>query len=331
MKFNVTNELKRKALKWANEIEYNKSEIDKKNIENTNQYSKVIGKLGELIFEEYLNSKNLFFSTDEIKIINYLFNKKNLMNQFLKFDMGDYFCSKSQKSIDIKASALKNKKTLLSKSLFDKIRPVDYFVAIQFYPEIESIKEFNIENIKTAKIVGISESSKFKKSHNDDKKMYVYYKDLDDISIIDKEFYTINKKPASKTKLIYSDLNYDFLKDSGNLFFNLLPDSKEYLTGKNKWAKKDNSHLFYDNHNQYSIVEIDNMIIYSSNSIIIKNKPIVDLRFFIRDLFKANAYAESLNKYILLDYNDLLKLISIDDFEFLTQYFLEMNRLVFLK
>lgn len=253
------------------------------------------------------------------------------MNQFLKFDMGDYFCSKSQKSIDIKASALKNKKTLLSKSLFDKIRPVDYFVAIQFYPEIESIKEFNIENIKTAKIVGISESSKFKKSHNDDKKMYVYYKDLDDISIIDKEFYTINKKPASKTKLIYSDLNYDFLKDSGNIFFNLLPDSKEYLTGKNKWAKKDNSHLFYDNHNHYSIVEIDNMIIYSSNSIIIKNKPIVDLRFFIRDLFKANAYAESLNKYLLLDYNDLLKLISIDDFEFLTQYFLEMNRLVFLK
>ena len=59
----------------------------------------IVGELGELAFREYLKDNNLYYTDDERELIN---KGHDYNSATKKTDMGDFFCSKTQESIDLK-------------------------------------------------------------------------------------------------------------------------------------------------------------------------------------------------------------------------------------
>jgi len=91
----------------------------------------IVGELGELAFREYLKDNNLYYTDDERELIN---KGHDYNSATKKTDMGDFFCSKTQESIDLKTNHMTSGKNILIKKWVHEWRPIDYYVYLSVYP-----------------------------------------------------------------------------------------------------------------------------------------------------------------------------------------------------
>lgn len=121
----------------------------------------IVGELGELAFRQYLAYNNLYYTDDERELIN---KGHDYNSPTKKSDMGDFFCSKTQESIDLKTNHLSFGKNILIKKWVHEWSPIDFYVSLSIYPLNRYKSDFDLNKVTHAVIHGYLSGEEFMKN-----------------------------------------------------------------------------------------------------------------------------------------------------------------------
>lgn len=157
----------------------------------------IVGELGELAFRQYLKDNNLYYTDDERELIN---KGHDYNSPTKKSDMGDFFCSKTQESIDLKTNHLSFGKNILIKKWVHEWRPIDFYVSLSIYPLNRYKSEFDLNKVTHAVIHGYVSGDEFMKNGTQiTEKGFGYPRDkLRPFSELFPRFYKNDELPVTK-------------------------------------------------------------------------------------------------------------------------------------
>lgn len=286
----------------------------------------IVGELGELAFREYLKNNNLYYTDNERELIN---KGHDYNSSTRKSDMGDFFCSKTQESIDLKTNHLSFGKNILIKKWVHEWRPIDFYVSLSIYPLNRHKSEFDLNKVTHAVIHGYVSGEEFMKNGTQITEKgfgYPRYK-LRPFSELFPRFYKNDELPVTKEQRIITldEYNKDFKnkEDIVNLFFT---DSIQSIT---HWDMKyilDEQQKFeittyknikhYDRHKK---IKINNRNVFAT---IINKDNTIDVQMLIRVLRRTSAMAENYGYKIVIPWYRLKEIVDPYDLE-LVEYYLK--------
>lgn len=290
----------------------------------------IAGELGELAFREYLNSNNLYYTDDERELINKGHNQSSAIK---KSDMGDFFCSKTQESIDLKTNHNANGKNLLIKKWVHEWRPVDFYVYLSVYPLTKNKSDFDLSKVTHVVIHGYVSAQEFMKNGTQiTEKGFGYPKSkLKPFSDLFPRFYKTNELPIAKEQKLINLEEYKQIKDKENIINIFLTDSKSKLTDLDKKYilnnQQKNELLQYKGiklHNRHKKITIKNRNVYCT---IVNKDNTVDVQMLVRALRKISALAKLYNYKFAIPYYQLKEILAPYDLDLVDYYLNEFSYL----
>ena len=189
----------------------------------------IVGELGELAFRQYLADNNLYYTDDERELIN---KGHDYNSPTKKSDMGDFFCSKTQESIDLKTNHLSFGKNILIKKWVHEWRPIDFYVSLSIYPLNRYKSDFDLNKVTHAVIHGYVSGEEFMKNGTQiTEKGFGYPRDkLRPFSELFPRFYKNDELPVTKEQKIIPLDEYNEIKEQENLVSVFFTDSIQSIT-----------------------------------------------------------------------------------------------------
>ena len=191
----ITQEMKNSAKNYAELMvpNYGKpiSKIKDPYSKSDHEFKATIGRLGELVFEEFLKQNNKYFDDSE----NIIANQYSLKNT----DLGDFYCSKTQKTIDVKTSWQIGHGLLLENIRNINLKKVDYYVAV-YLNQANPTNKKDINNIVSGTIKGFVTHKDLieNKSYYSDETLKYPYNKLQNANLLLQEFYDNDLKPSTQ-------------------------------------------------------------------------------------------------------------------------------------
>lgn len=291
----------------------------------------IVGELGELAFRQYLKDNNLYYTDDERELIN---KGHDYNSPTKKSDMGDFFCSKTQESIDLKTNHLSFGKNILIKKWVHEWRPIDFYVSLSIYPLNRYKSDFDLNKVTHAVIHGYVSGKEFMKNGEQiTEKGFGYPRDkLRPFSELFPKFYKTNELPVTKEQktITLDEYNKEFKNQKNIVNFIFTDSSQEFTDWDMKYILNLQSKLcfyLYKNVLDYNYRHkklIDSLTTpdYQKNffcSIINKDKTI-DVQMLVRALRKLSAYAERYNQKMIIPWYRLREVIDPYDLELVDYY-----------
>ena len=285
----------------------------------------IVGELGELAFREYLKDNNLYYTDDERELIN---KGHDYNSATKKTDMGDFFCSKTQESIDLKTNHMTSGKNILIKKWVHEWRPIDYYVYLSVYPLNRFKSDFDLNKVTHVVIHGYVSAEEFMKNGTQiTPKGFGYPKSkLRPFSELFPRFYKTNEIPVTKEQKTITLDEYKELKNHDNIVNLFFTDSIQSIT---HWDMKyilDEQQKFeittyknikhYDRHKK---IKINNRNVFAT---IINKDNTIDVQMLIRVLRRTSAMAENYGYKIVIPWYRLKEIVDPYDLE-LVEYYLK--------
>ena len=283
----------------------------------------IVGELGELAFRQYLADNNLYYTDDERELIN---KGHDYNSPTKKSDMGDFFCSKTQESIDLKTNHLSSGKNILIKKWVHEWRPIDFYVSLSIYPLNRNKSEFDLNKVTHAVIHGYVSGEEFMKNGTQITEKgfgYPIYK-LRPFSELFPRFYKTNELSVTKEQKTITLDEYKELNKQENIVNVFFTDSVQSITHWDmKYVLDEQQRLeitVYKNikhHDRHKKIKISNRNIFCT---IINKDNTIDVQMLIRALRRTSAMAE-LNGYkLVIPWYRLKEIIDPYDLELVDYY-----------
>lgn len=283
----------------------------------------IVGELGELAFREYLKNNNLYYTDDERELIN---KGHDYNSPTKKSDMGDFFCSKTQESIDLKTNHLVSGHNILIKKWVHEWRPIDFYVSISIYPLNRNKSDFDLNKVTHAEIRGYVSGEEFMNNGYQITKTgfgYPKYK-LRPFSELFPRFYKKDELPITKEQKTITLDEYKELKHQENIVNIFFTDSIQSITN---WDMEYilNEQQKYDLSTYKAIKHCDRhkkLTIYNKNvySTIINEDNTIDVQMLVRALRRTSAYAEKHNLKMIIPWYRLREVVDPYDLELVDYY-----------
>lgn len=291
----------------------------------------IVGELGELAFREYLKNNNLYYTDDERELIN---KGHDYNSPTKKSDMGDFFCSKTQESLDLKTNHLSVGKNILIKKWVHEWRPIDFYVSISIYPLNRHKSEFDLNKVTHAVIHGYVSGEEFMKNGSQITEKgfgYPRYK-LRPFSELFPRFYKNDELPVTKEQrtITLDEYNKEFKNKEDIVNFIFTDSSQDFNNWDMKYTFNFQSMAWlyiYKNVQNYNyrhkkIIDTPMTPDKQKNfycTIINKDKTI-DVQMLVRALRKLSAYAESHNLKMIIPWYRLREVVDPYDLELVDYY-----------
>lgn len=283
----------------------------------------IVGELGELAFREYLKDNNLYYTDDERELIN---KGHDYNSPTKKSDMGDFFCSKTQESIDLKTNHLSSGKNILIKKWVHEWRHIDFYVNLSIYPLNKNKSEFDLNKVTHAVIHGYVSGEEFMKNGAQitEKGFGQPRYKLRPFSELFPRFYKTNELPVTKEQKTITLDEYKELNKKENVVNIFFTDSVQSITHWDmKYVLDEQQRLeitvyknikHYDRHKK---IKINNRNIFCT---IINKDNTIDVQMLIRALRRTSAMAE-LNGYkLVIPWYRLKEVVDPYDLELVDYY-----------
>ena len=283
----------------------------------------IVGELGELAFRQYLKDNNLYYTDDERELIN---KGHDYNSPTKKSDMGDFFCSKTQESIDLKTNHLSSGKNILIKKWVHEWRPIDFYVSLSIYPLNSCKSEFDLNKVTHAVIHGYVSGEEFMKNGTQITAKgfgYPRYK-LRPFSELFPRFYKTNELPVTKEQKAITLDEYKELNKQENIVNIFFTDSVQSITHWDmKYVLDEQQRLeitvyknikHYDRHKK---IKINNRNIFCT---IINKDNTIDVQMLVRTLRKLSAYADRHNLKMIIPWYRLKEVVDPYDLELVDYY-----------
>lgn len=284
----------------------------------------IVGELGELAFRQYLADNNLYYTDDERELIN---KGHDYNSPTKKSDMGDFFCSKTQESIDLKTSHLSVGKNILIKKWVHEWRPIDFYVSLSIYPLNRYKSDFDLNKVTHAVIHGYVSGEDFMKNGAQiTEKGFGYLRDkLRPFSELFPRFYKNDELPVTKEQKTITLDEYNEIKEQENLVSVFFTDSVQSIT---HWDMK----YILNEQQRYELtaykaikhydrrhkkIKINNRNIFCT---IINKDNNIDVQMLVRTLRKCSSMTESHGYKLVIPWYRLREVVDPYDLELVDYY-----------
>lgn len=283
----------------------------------------IVGELGELAFRQYLADNNLYYTDDERELIN---KGHDYNSPTKKSDMGDFFCSKTQESIDLKTNHLSFGKNILIKKWVHEWRPIDFYVSLSIYPLNRYKSDFDLNKVTHAVIHGYVSGEEFMKNGSQiTEKGFGYPRNkLRPFSELFPRFYKNDELPTSKEQRIITLDEYSEIKEQENLVNIFFTDSIQSITHWDMKYKLNEQQRYkltaykairhYDRHKK---IKINNRNIFST---IINKDNTIDVQMLVRALRRSSVSAEIHGYKLAIPWHRLREVVDPYDLELVDYY-----------
>lgn len=283
----------------------------------------IVGELGELAFRQYLADNNLYYTDDERELIN---KGHNYNSPTKKSDMGDFFCSKTQESIDLKTNHLSFGKNILIKKWVHEWRPIDFYVSLSIYPLNRYKSDFDLNEVTHAVIHGYVSGEEFMENGTQiTEKGFGYPRDkLRPFSELFPRFYKNDELPVTKEQKTITLDEYNEIKEQENLVSVFFADSIQSIT---HWDMKYilNEQQRYEltaykaikHYDRHKKIKINNRNIFCT---IINKDNTIDVQMLVRTLRKCSAMTEKHGYKLVIPWHKLREIIDPYDLELVDYY-----------
>lgn len=283
----------------------------------------IVGELGELAFRQYLADNNLYYTDDERELIN---KGHDYNSPTKKSDMGDFFCSKTQESIDLKTNHLSFGKNILIKKWVHEWRPIDFYVSLSIYPLNRYKSDFDLNKVTHAVIHGYVSGEEFMKNGTQiTEKGFGYPRDkLRPFSELFPRFYKNDELPVTKEQKTITLDEYNEIKEQENLVSVFFADSIQSIT---HWDMKYilNEQQRYEltaykaikHYDRHKKMKISNRNVFCT---IINKDNTIDVQMLVRALRKSSAMAENFGYKLVIPWYRLKEVIDPYDLELVDYY-----------
>lgn len=283
----------------------------------------IVGELGELAFRQYLADNNLYYTDDERELIN---KGHDYNSPTKKSDMGDFFCSKTQESIDLKTNHLSFGKNILIKKWVHEWRPIDFYVSLSIYPLNRYKSDFDLNKVTHAVIHCYVSGEEFMKNGTQiTEKGFGYPRDkLRPFSELFPRFYKNDELPVTKEQKIIPLDEYNEIKEQENLVSVFFTDSIQSIT---HWDMKYilNEQQRYEltaykaikHYDRHKKIKINNRNIFCT---IINKDNTIDVQILVRTLRKCSAMTEIHGYKLVIPWYRLKEIVDPYDLELVGYY-----------
>lgn len=283
----------------------------------------IVGELGELAFRQYLADDNLYYTDDERELIN---KGHDYNSPTKKSDMGDFFCSKTQESIDLKTNHLSFGKNILIKKWVHEWRPIDFYVSLSIYPLNRYKSDFDLNEVTHAVIHGYVSGEEFMKNGTQiTEKGFGYPRDkLRPFSELFPRFYKNDELPVTKEQKTITLDEYNEIKEQENLVSVFFTDSIQSIT---HWDMKYilNEQQRYEltaykaikHYDRHKKIKINNRNIFCT---IINKDNTIDVQMLVRTLRKCSSMTEIHGYKLVIPWYRLKEVIDPYDLELVDYY-----------
>ena len=283
----------------------------------------IVGELGELAFRQYLADNNLYYTDDERELIN---KGHDYNSPTKKSDMGDFFCSKTQESIDLKTNHLSFGKNILIKKWVHEWRPIDFYVSLSIYPLNRYKSDFDLNKVTHAVIHGYVSGEEFMKNGTQiTEKGFGYPRDkLRPFSELFPRFYKNDELPVAKEQKTITLDEYNEIKEQENLVSVFFTDSIQSIT---HWDMKYilNEQQRYEltaykaikHYDRHKKIKINNRNIFCT---IINKDNTIDVQMLVRTLRKCSAMTENHGYKLVIPWHKLREIVNPYDLELVDYY-----------
>lgn len=283
----------------------------------------IVGELGELAFRQYLKDNNLYYTDDERELIN---KGHDYNSPTKKSDMGDFFCSKTQESIDLKTNHLSFGKNILIKKWVHEWRPIDFYVSLSIYPLNRYKSDFDLNKVTHAVIHGYVSGEEFMKNGTQiTEKGFGYPRDkLRPFSELFPRFYKNDELPVTKEQKTITLDEYNEIKELENLVSVFFTDSIQSIT---HWDMKYilNEQQRYEltaykaikHYDRHKKIKINNRNIFCT---IINKDNTIDVQMLVRTLRKCSSMTEIHGYKLVIPWYRLKEVIDPYDLELVDYY-----------
>ena len=283
----------------------------------------IVGELGELAFRQYLADNNLYYTDDERELIN---KGHDYNSPTKKSDMGDFFCSKTQESIDLKTNHLSFGKNILIKKWVHEWRPIDFYVSLSIYPLNRYKSDFDLNKVTHAVIHGYVSGEEFMKNGTQiTEKGFGYPRDkLRPFSELFPRFYKNNELPVTKEQKTITLDEYSEIRGQENLVGVFFTDSIQSIT---HWDMKYilNEQQRYEltaykaikHYDRHKKIKINNRNIFCT---IINKDNTIDVQMLVRTLRKCSAMTEFHGYKLVIPWYRLRGIVDPYDLELVDYY-----------
>lgn len=283
----------------------------------------IVGELGELAFRQYLADNNLYYTDDERELIN---KGHDYNSPTKKSDMGDFFCSKTQESIDLKTNHLSFGKNILIKKWVHEWRPIDFYVSLSIYPLNRYKSDFDLNKVTHAVIHGYVSGEEFIKNGTQiTEKGFGYPRDkLRPFSELFSRFYKNDELPVTKEQKTITLDEYNEIKEQENLVSVFFTDSIQSIT---HWDMKYilNEQQRYEltaykaikHYDRHKKIKINNRNIFCT---IINKDNTIDVQMLVRTLRKCSAMTEIHGYKLVIPWHKLREIVDPYDLELVDYY-----------
>ena len=283
----------------------------------------IVGELGELAFRQYLADNNLYYTDDERELIN---KGHDYNSPTKKSDMGDFFCSKTQESIDLKTNHLSFGKNILIKKWVHEWRPIDFYVSLSIYPLNRYKSDFDLNKVTHAVIHGYVSGEEFMKNGTQiTEKGFGYPRDkLRPFSELFPRFYKNDELPVTKEQKTITLDEYNEIKEQENLVSVFFTDSIQSIT---HWDMKYilNEQQRYEltaykaikHYDRHKKIKINNRNIFCT---IINKDNTIDVQMLVRTLRKCSSMTEIHGYKLVIPWYRLKEVIDPYDLELVDYY-----------
>ena len=283
----------------------------------------IVGELGELAFRQYLADNNLYYTDDERELIN---KGHDYNSPTKKSDMGDFFCSKTQESIDLKTNHLSFGKNILIKKWVHEWRPIDFYVSLSIYPLNRYKSDFDLNKVTHAVIHGYVSGEEFMKNGTQiTEKGFGYPRDkLRPFSELFPRFYKNDELPVTKEQKTITLDEYNEIKEQENIVSVFFTDSIQSIT---HWDMKYilNEQQRYEltaykaikHYDRHKKIKINNRNIFCT---IINKDNTIDVQMLVRTLRKYSAMTENHGYKLVIPWHKLREIVDPYDLELVDYY-----------
>lgn len=283
----------------------------------------IVGELGELAFRQYLADNNLYYTDDERELIN---KGHDYNSATKKSDMGDFFCSKTQESIDLKTNHSLFGKNILIKKWVHEWRPIDYYVYLSVYPLNRYKSDFDLNKVTHVIIHGYDSAKEFMENGTQITEKgfgYPKYK-LRPFSELFPRFYKKDELPITKEQRIITLDEFSEMKEQENVYKIFFTDSIQSITNwdmkyiLNEQEKYDLSAYkaikHYDRHKK---IKINSRNIFCT---VINKDNTIDVQMLVRALRRSSASVEIHGYKLVIPWYRLREVVVPYDLELVDYY-----------
>lgn len=283
----------------------------------------IVGELGELAFRQYLAENNLYYTDDERELIN---KGHDYNSPTKKSDMGDFFCSKTQESIDLKTNHLSFGKNILIKKWVHEWRPIDFYVSLSIYPLNRYKSDFDLNKVTHAVIHGYVSGEEFMKNGSQiTEKGFGYPRNkLRPFSELFPRFHKNDELPASKEQRIITLDEYSEIKEQENLVNIFFTDSIQSITHWDMKYKLNEQQRYQltaykaiKHYSRHKKIKINNRNIFST---IINKDNTIDVQMLVRALRRSSTSAEIHGYKLVIPWYRLKEIVDPYDLELVDYY-----------